>query len=39
MIINYLELEVKYAKKGKVQQSMKLNEWARNEFEKKRSSK
>lgn len=39
MIINYLDLEVKFARRGKVQQSMKLNEWARNEFEKKKGAK
>jgi hypothetical protein len=38
MIIKYLDLEVKFVRRGKVQQSMKLNEWARNEFEKKRGA-
>lgn len=36
MIINYLDMEVRFARRGKVQQSMKLNEWARVDFEKKR---
>lgn len=36
MIINYLDVEVEYAQRGKVQQSAKLGEWARVEFEKKR---
>jgi hypothetical protein len=39
VIINYLEVEVKYAKRGKVKQSAKLGEWARVEFEKKRGNK
>jgi len=36
VIINYLDLEVMYARRGKVQQSVKLGEWARVEFENKR---
>lgn len=39
MIINYLEVEVIYAKRGKVQQSVKLSEWARNELEKRKNLK
>lgn len=32
----YLDLEVKFAKQGKIKQSLKLSEWAKVELEKKR---
>lgn len=35
MIINYLDVEERYARIGKIKQSVKLGEWARNEFKKK----
>lgn len=34
MVINYLDVEVKYAQQGKVKQSIKLSEWAHYEFNK-----
>lgn len=39
MIINYLELETKFARQGKVNQSVKLSEWARVEYEKRKGNK
>lgn len=36
MIINYLDVVVNYARKGKIDQSLKISQWARNDFEKKR---
>lgn len=36
MIINYLDIKVRIARQGKIKQSLKLSEWARNDFEKKR---
>ena len=35
MLINYLEVEVVYTRRGKLKQALKLNEWARNQMEKK----
>jgi hypothetical protein len=36
MVINYTEVEVIYTKRKKLQQSMKLNEWAHNEVRKRK---
>lgn len=38
MIINYLEVQMKYALRGKVQQVEKLSEWAYEEVRKKRGN-
>lgn len=34
MVINYLDVEVMYAKRGKIKESMKLSEWAWNAVNK-----